>query len=99
MLNNADRPPVKDPNKEIIREGQPLFISTRGYRCRCASTPVCMKFLPVRICPLRPPYTIYDGQNVRGNLSGIFNFRCCSSAHLGGWKNTKVYRQEPNISH
>ncbi len=98
MLNNADRPPVKDPEtKKIIREGQPIVHFNEGDIG--AGVPQLLLYEIFTRKNMPSETTLHDirwGRMFDGKFIWVFLISgAVPPAHLGGWKNTKVYRQEP----
>ncbi|MBI3118289.1 MAG: fucose isomerase [Candidatus Hydrogenedentes bacterium] len=98
MLNNMDRPPIKDPaTKEIVRKGKaiPHFNETdlgAGIPQLLMHDIYEMKGMPTET-------TLHDvrwGRKWEGKFVWVFLISgAAPPAHFGGWKKTHVYRQPP----
>jgi len=96
MLNNTDRPDVKDPDTgEVIEPGKPIVHFNEGDMG--AGVPqVLLRDIYLRK-GLPPETTLHDvrwGRSYNGRFLWVFEISGgAPPAHFGGWQYTKVYRQ------
>jgi len=98
MLNNADRPVIKDPTtKQIVKKGLPIvhFNETdlgSGIPQRLMHDILLQKKMPTET-------TLHDvrwGREYEGKFLWVFLISgAAPPAHFGGWKHAHVYRQPP----
>ncbi len=98
MLNNADRPPVRDPETgKIIARGKPIPHFNEGDLG--AGIPQRLMFDIYERKGMPAETTLHDvrwGGDVDGKFVWIFEISGgAPPEHFGGWKYTKVYRQPP----
>lgn len=96
MLNNTDRPPVKDPeSKQIVRDGQAIVHFNEGD-IGAGVPQVLMRDIYVAK-GMPPETTLHDvrwGREYEGKFVWVFLISGgAPPAHFGGWDKTKVYRQ------
>lgn len=96
MLNNADRPPVRDPEtKEVIAAGKPIPHFNEGDIG--AGIPQLLMSEIYGRKNMAPETTLHDvrwGGEVDGKFVWVFLISGgAPPAHFGGWKQTKIYRQ------
>jgi len=96
MLNNSDRPPVKDlETGEIINRGRPIVHFNEGDMG--AGIPQVLMHDIYTKKRMPPETTLHDvrwGADVDGKFVWVFEVSGgAPPAHFGGWKNTEVYRQ------
>ncbi len=98
MLNNTDRPPVKDPDtKEIIAKGQCIPHFNEGDMGAGVPQVLMREIFERKGMP--PETTLHDvrwGREWDGKFLWVFLISGgAPPAHFGGWKKTKIYRQPP----
>ena len=98
MLNNSDRPPVKDPEtKKEIEPGRPLPHFNEGD-IGSGVPQVLMHDIYLRK-GMPAETTLHDvrwGREYDGKFVWVLLISgAAPPAHFGGWKNTQVYRQAP----
>ncbi|MCX8063542.1 MAG: fucose isomerase [Candidatus Hydrogenedentes bacterium] len=98
MLNNSDRPPVRDPDtRQVIREGLPIVHFNEGDLG--AGIPQLLLYEIYLRKKMPPETTLHDvrwGREYEGKFIWVFLISGgAPPAHFGGWKNAKVYRQPP----
>ena len=96
MLNNVDRPAVKDPeSKQIVRKGDCIPHFNEGDMG--AGIPQLLMHDIYRRKNLPPETTLHDvrwGREWDGKFVWVFLISgAAPPAHFGGWKKTQVYRQ------
>jgi len=98
MLNNSDRPPVRDPEtKKIIRDGQPIVHFNEGdMGAGIPQLLLCEIYSRKKMPPETTLHDVRWGRDFEGKFLWVFLISGgAPPAHFGGWKNTKVYRQPP----
>jgi len=98
MLNNSDRPPVKDPEtKKEIEPGRPIAHFNEGD-IGSGVPQVLMRDIYLRK-GMPAETTLHDvrwGREYDGEFVWVLLISgAAPPAHFGGWKNTQVYRQAP----
>lgn len=98
MLNNADRPPVRDPETgKIICKGKAVPHFNEGDLG--AGIPQRLMFDIYEKKGMPAETTLHDvrwGREYDGKFVWVFEISGgAPPEHFGGWKNTKVYRQPP----
>lgn len=96
MLNNSDRPDVRDPeSKEIVNKGRPIPHFNEGDLG--AGVPQALMNDIYQRKRMAPETTLHDvrwGREYDGKFVWVFEISGgAPPAHWGGWKNTRVYRQ------
>jgi L-fucose isomerase-like protein len=96
MLNNAERPDVRDPeSKQIVNPGKPIVHFNEGD-IGAGVPQVLMHDIYTRK-RMPPETTLHDvrwGREYEGKFVWVFLISGgAPPAHWGGWKHTKVYRQ------
>ena len=96
MLNNSERPNIKDPEtKQIVNQGKPIVHFNEGD-IGAGVPQVIMHDIYMRK-GMPPETTLHDvrwGDEYNGKFVWVLLISGgAPSAHFGGWKNTKVYRQ------
>ena len=98
MLNNADRPPIIDPEtgKEIFK-GKPIPHFNEGDIG--AGVPQLLMNNIYLKKGMDPETTLHDvrwGREYKGKFVWVFEISgAAPPQHWGGWKNTTVHRQSP----
>jgi len=98
MLNNSDRPNVVDPEtRQVVNKGKPIVHFNEGDMG--AGVPqVLMNEIYTRN-GMAPETTLHDvrwGRDYEGKFVWVLLISgAAPPAHLGGWKKTRVYRQDP----
>jgi L-fucose isomerase-like protein len=98
MLNNADRPPVKDPDTgKVIEKGKPIVHFNEGDMG--AGVPQRIMFEIYERKGMPSETTLHDirwGREFDGEFVWVFLISgAAPPAHWDGWKNTRIYRQHP----
>lgn len=98
MLNNTDRPPVKDPEtKRVVHEGQPIPHFNEGDLG--AGIPQLLMHEIYRAKGMPSETTLHDvrwGREWEDKYIWVFLISGgAPPAHFGGWKKTHVHRQPP----
>jgi L-fucose isomerase-like protein len=98
MLNNADRPPVKDPvTKQVVRKGQAIPHFNEGDLGSGIPQLLMNDIYERKGMP--PETTLHDvrwGREWEDRFIWVFLISgAAPPAHYGGWKYTSVYRQPP----
>jgi len=98
MLNNADRPPVKDPEtRETVEAGRPIVHFNEGDLG--AGVPQLLMNEIFRRKGMPPETTLHDvrwGREWEGRFVWVFLISGgAPPAHFGGWKQTHIHRQPP----
>jgi L-fucose isomerase-like protein len=98
MLNNADRPPVRDPEtRQIVNPGKPIPHFNEGDMG--AGIPQMIMNDIFQRKGMAPETTLHDvrwGREYDGKFVWVFLISGgAPPAHFGGWKKTKIYRQPP----
>ncbi|NLN93437.1 MAG: fucose isomerase [Candidatus Hydrogenedens sp.] len=96
MLNNTDRPPVRDPeSKKIVCPGQPIPHFNEGDIGAGIPQLLMNEIFAAKKMPQET--TLHDvrwGREYEGKFVWVFLISGgAPPAHFGGWKNTHVYRQ------
>ncbi len=96
MLNNADRPPVRDPeSRSVVNAGRPIVHFNEGDLG--AGVPQMLMNEIFHRMGMPPETTLHDvrwGREWEGRFLWVFLISgAAPPAHFGGWKNTNVYRQ------
>ena len=96
MLNNSDRPAVKDPETgEIINRGRPIVHFNEGDMGAGIPQVLMHDIYARRRMP--PETTLHDvrwGAEVDGKFVWVLEISgAAPAAHFGGWKKTEIYRQ------
>jgi len=96
MLNNTDRPPVKDPDtKQVVMPGEPIPHFNEGDIG--AGIPQLLMKEIYTAKKMDPETTLHDvrwGREYDGKFVWVFLISGgAPPAHFGGWKKTHVYRQ------
>ena len=96
MLNNSDRPNVKDPEtKQIVNKGRPIVHFNEGD-IGAGVPQVIMHDIYMRK-GMAPETTLHDvrwGREFDGKFVWVFLISGgAPPAHFGGWKKTHIYRQ------
>jgi len=96
MLNNSDRPPVRDPEtKQIVNPGKPIVHFNEGD-IGAGIPQLLMNEIYTRK-KMPPETTLHDvrwGRDFEDKFVWVFLISGgAPPAHFGGWKKTKVYRQ------
>lgn len=96
MLNNSDRPPVKDPDtKKVIFPGKPIPHFNEGDIGAGVPQLLMNEIYTMKKMPAET--TLHDvrwGGEYEGKYVWVFLISGgAPPAHFGGWKNTHVYRQ------
>jgi L-fucose isomerase-like protein len=96
MLNNADRPPVRDPEtRQIVNPGKPIPHFNEGDIG--AGIPQLLMGEIYSLKGMAPETTLHDvrwGGEINGKFVWVFLISGgAPPAHFGGWKKTKIYRQ------
>lgn len=98
MLNNSDRPSVRDPEtKQIVNSGKPVVHFNEGDIG--AGIPQMLMNEIYRRKDMPPETTLHDvrwGREYDGKFVWVFLISgAAPPAHFGGWKKTTVNRQPP----
>lgn len=98
MLNNSDRPPVRDPEtKQVICPGRPIPHFNEGDMGSGVPQLLMHEIYTMKGMP--PETTLHDvrwGREFDGKFVWVFLISGgAPPAHFGGWKNTHVHRQPP----
>jgi L-fucose isomerase-like protein len=98
MLNNSERPNVKDPEtKQIVNKGLPIPHFNEGDMG--AGVPQVLMNDIYQRKGMAPETTLHDvrwGREYDGKFIWVFLISGgAPPAHFGGWKKTTVYRQPP----
>lgn len=98
MLNNSDRPNVRDPETgQIVNKGKPIVHFNEGDIG--AGVPQVLMGDIYQRKGMPPETTLHDvrwGREYDGKFVWVFLISgAAPPAHFGGWKKTKVYRQPP----
>lgn len=96
MLNNADRPPVKDPeSKAVVHAGKPIPHFNEGDLGAGVPQLLMKEIFERKGMPSET--TLHDvrwGREFDGKFVWVFLISGgAPPAHFGGWKNTHVHRQ------
>lgn len=96
MLNNSDRPPVRDPETgKVVNPGKPLVHFNEGDLGAGIPQLLLNEILQAKGLP--PETTLHDvrwGREWEGRFIWVFLISgAAPPAHFGGWKYTQVYRQ------
>jgi len=96
MLNNADRPSVRDPeSKQIVNAGKPIVHFNEGDIGAGVPQLLMSEIYTRKGMPAET--TLHDvrwGREYDGKFVWVFLISgAAPPAHFGGWKCTKVYRQ------
>jgi len=98
MLNNADRPAVKDPEtRQIVQAGKPIVHFNEGDLGAGVPQLLMNEIFERKGMPSET--TLHDvrwGREWEGRFLWVFLISGgAPPAHFGGWKNTHIYRQPP----
>ncbi len=98
MLNNSDRPPVKDPEtREVVFPGKPIPHFNEGDIG--AGVPQLLMNEIYAMKGMPPETTLHDvrwGREYDGKFVWVFLISGgAPPAHFGGWKNAHIHRQPP----
>jgi len=98
MLNNADRPPIKDPEtKQVVNAGKPIVHFNEGDLG--AGIPQLLLHEIYERKGMPSETTLHDvrwGRDWEGAFTWVFLISgAAPPAHFGGWNHTQVYRQPP----
>ena len=96
MLNNADRPNVRDPEtRQIVNKGKPIVHFNEGDLG--AAVPQVLMHDIYQRKGMAPETTLHDvrwGREYDGKFVWVFEISgAAPPAHFGGWKHAHVYRQ------
>ncbi len=96
MLNNEDRPPVKDPDtKQIVAKGRAIPHFNEGDMGAGLPQVIMHEIFERKGMPSET--TLHDvrwGREYDGKFVWVFLISgAAPPAHFGGWKKTKIYRQ------
>jgi len=96
MLNNADRPEVRDPESgQVVCPGKPIVHFNEGDMGSGIPQVLMGEIYDRKGLP--PETTLHDirwGREYNGQFVWVFEISGgAPPAHFGGWENTKVYRQ------
>ena len=96
MLNNSDRPNVKDPEtREVIKKARPIIHFNEGDVGAAVPQVIMHDILAGK--GMAPETTLHDvrwGREYEGRFVWVFLISGgAPPAHFGGWRNTTVYRQ------
>lgn len=98
MLNNSDRPNIKDPEtRQIVKKGLPIPHFNEGDLG--AGVPQLLMHDIYLRKSMAPETTLHDvrwGREWEGRFIWVFLISGgAPPAHFGGWKHTQVFRQPP----
>lgn len=98
MLNNSDRPPVRDPeSKKIIHAGKPIVHFNEGDLGAAVPQVLMNEIYQRRGLP--PETTLHDvrwGRMWEDKFLWVFLISgAAPPAHFGGWQHANIYRQPP----
>ncbi len=98
MLNNTDRPPVRDPEtKQVVKKGKPIPHFNEGDIGAGVPQVLMNEIYERKGMPAET--TLHDvrwGRMFEDKFVWVFLISGgAPPAHFGGWKKTKVYRQSP----
>ena len=98
MLNNADRPDVRDPEtKQIVNKGRPIPHFNEGDMGSGVPQMLMQNIYEKKRMPSET--TLHDvrwGREYDGKFVWVFLISgAAPPAHFGGWDKTTVYRQSP----
>lgn len=96
MLNNADRPDVRDPeSKQVVAKGRPIPHFNEGdMGAGVPQALMCDIYMRKHMPAETTLHDVRWGREHDGRFLWVFEISGgAPPAHFGGWKNTKVYRQ------
>ena len=96
MLNNSDRPDVRDPeSRQIVNKGRPIVHFNEGdIGAGVPQALMCDIFLRKKMPPETTLHDVRWGRTYNGSFAWVFEISGgAPPAHFGGWNNTRIYRQ------
>lgn len=98
MLNNSDRPPVRNPAGEVIKEGQPYTHFNEVDECAGLDGILTQRVWTALGQP--PENTLHDlrwEDKFEGEYIWVFEISGAAppAHHVDGWKGSRGYRQPP----